>query len=108
MLKDHRLIRTPQQLLVDAEKKIAELERHNEWLKERVSYLIICLEALDDHYKIGGIQNAKPIFDAFVEKEDAKLKETLDLAKKEFAQNVKDGKIEIISRDESLRKPESN
>lgn len=115
MLKDHRLIRTPQQLLIDAEKKIAELERviekQKKDIEERsmtIARFMLMLEALDEHYNIGGYEKAKPIFDAYVEKEDARLAKALEDAKANFAEKVKSGEIEIVERDESLRKPDSN
>lgn len=95
---DKDLLREAEMKIGTLENAITEKEKHIAWLTERVQYLIVCMEALDDHFTIGGLANAKPIFDAFMEKEDAKIKATIEEAKLNFAQNLKDGKIEIIDR----------
>jgi hypothetical protein len=127
--RESGIIKTERQLLIEAEKKIGQMENerrlgmeHIEKMKWQIAQLRMGVAALATHHGHTP-DEVKVIYDAYCAAEDAKIAEAtkpaVDAAKKKFMEDLAAGKIpegfEVISRDEvpeSARdteaKPEDN
>jgi len=95
---ENGMIKSPKQLLIDAEKKIGEMEnerRQNfkamEILKWQNAQLRVAVTAIASHFNCPP-EEAKPIIDAFIERQEASFLKANEEAKAKFIQDVKDGK----------------
>lgn len=93
------VLKTERQMLIDAEKKIGELEtiiRTNaeliEKLKWQCAQLRIGITAMGNHYNCSP-QQCKELFDAYVAEQEKALKEQGEEAKKQFMEDLKNGKV---------------
>ena len=96
---ENGLIKSPKQLLVDAEKKIGELENERrkhleqiEVLKWQNAQLRVAVTALGSHFKCPP-EEAKVIIDAYIERQEAAYLKATQEAKEKFLQDLKDGKV---------------
>src|SRR6478736_4305142 len=96
------LIKSKGQLLRDAEMKIGELEREKKWLTERLSYLVVAVNALGKHANLPP-EEAKKVIDDFIAAEDLKIQEQMDVAKEKLKADIAAGKMpefKLIDRTE--------
>ena len=97
-LKGH-ILKPAADMLVEAEKKIGDLERQirngtaeNEKLKWQCAQLRIGVAALAEHAGHTP-EKVKEIFDAYCKEQEAEYNKMAEEAKKKFMQDMKDGKL---------------
>jgi chromosome segregation ATPase len=101
---ENGLIKTPKQLLIDAEKKIGQLENEArmgaqviEKLKWQNAQLRIGVTSLAMHAGLTPEQ-VKEIYDAYCAKQDAELQKSSEEAKKKFMEDLKAGKVPDLTQ----------
>lgn len=93
-LNGGNLIKSKGQLLKEADKKIAELEKQVDQLCWLVASARSGVAALALHFEQTPEQ-VKVIYDAYCEKENAKILAQNEEMKKKFVQDLKDGKKSV-------------
>lgn len=95
---ENGIIKSPKDLLIDAEKKIGEMENERretfkamEILKWQNAQLRVAVTAIGSHFNCPP-EDAKVIIDAFIERQEQTFLKANAEAKAKFIQDVKDGK----------------
>lgn len=93
------VLKTDRDKLVDAEKRIAqlELERRNlsealEKLKWQAAQLRVAVTALGEHFQLP-VEDAKKIVDDYIQVQEKKYAEMAEKAKEEFVAKLKAGHV---------------
>lgn len=91
--KDGRgqILSTKADLLRMAEKANAELKQKNEWLHNRLAYLLVAVNALGQYSKLEPAE-AKKVIDDFIKEQEIKLSEQVKVAKEKFIEDMAAGK----------------
>jgi len=84
------IIKPIQQLYREAEMKIGELERESAWLKNRLAYLLVAVNALGRNSGLSP-EEAKKVVDNFIAEQEVELQKQVDVAKEKFKQDLANG-----------------
>jgi hypothetical protein len=80
------------QRLKEANLKIGEIERQKEWLHQRLSYLLVAVNALGRHSKLEPTE-AKKVIDDFIKEQEIDQAAQIEVAKEKFKQDLAAGKM---------------
>lgn len=89
------LIKSKGQLLKEATIKIGELEREREWLKNRLAYLVVAVNALGQHAKLEPL-DAKKVIDDFIKEKEGEIAKQAEIAKEKYIEDIKKGTAKPI------------
>lgn len=86
------IIKSKGQMLKEATLKIGELEREREWLKQRLSYLLVAVNALGLHSKLTP-EEAKQVIQDFIKEREVDMQQQMEVAKTKFKDDLAAGKM---------------
>lgn len=69
-----------------------QLKKEKEWLHQRLSYLLVAVNALGRHSKLEPLE-AKKVIDDYILNEEVKIQEQMEVAKQKFKDDIADGKM---------------
>lgn len=69
-----------------------QLKKEKEWLHQRLSYLLVAVNALGRHSKLEP-HEAKKVIDDYILSEEVKIQEQMEVAKQKFKDDIASGKM---------------